>query len=218
MIKVKLKQYMKNKILIPLIIITGLLFNACNNNNADNSQTEISEEHKLDSEETITNENENTELVNFSEETVDDTLADKIKTYINTDFLTEGDLRAISEEQKKFQLYKVDLNNDGDEEIFVNFITSYFCGTGGCTLLLLDSNLELITKFSPTQTLYVENALTNDWSVLLTKSEGKWRELIYEFGTYASNPTMVDAVNKTPSEHAKILFDQNGSKTKTYRF
>ncbi|MGY0407332.1 MAG: hypothetical protein ACWIPJ_03110, partial [Polaribacter sp.] len=120
--------------------------------------------------------------------------------------------------QRKFQLYKVDLNNDGNKEVFVNFMTSYFCGTGGCTILLLNSNLKKINKFTVIRTLYIEKTLQNGWRVLMTKSEGNWVKLMYKNGAYPSNPTVLKPTNELPSENAEILFKEDSSKLKTYNF
>ena len=212
------KKIMNRNLLITFAILTGLFLNSCKNSSSENNQTEVSKEIKSETEETNSVEGREAIVTDYAKESIDDELADKIKSYITTKFLTEGDLRAISEDQRKFQLYKVDLNNDGKDEVFINFITSYFCGTGGCTVLLLTNNLELITRFSPTQTLYVEKSVENDWSVLLTHTEGSWRQLIYENGTYPSNPTMVEAMNQLPNENAEKIFNEDLSKQKTYNF
>ena len=208
---------MKDIKLITLIILTGCLFSSCESASTENSQTQADTELKTESEETIPK-REGAVESDFALQSVDDELADKIKYYLNTDFLTEGDLRAISEDQRKFQLYKVDLNGDGNDEVFVNFMTTYFCGTGGCTVLLLNSDLGLITRFSPVRTLYVEDAFKNGWKVLMTESEQKWRKLIYENSTYPSNPSVVEATNDTPGQQAEKLFDSDYQKSKTYDF
>lgn len=209
---------MNKNILIALIIFAGLFFNSCKNSNSGNNQKEVNQEIKTENVETIPGEEKEAIGSDFAKQSVDDELADKIKNYITSKFLTEGDLRAIKEDQRKFQLYKIDLNNDGNKEVFVNFPTTYFCGTGGCTVLLLNSHLEMITRFSPTRTLYVEKTMQNGWSVLLTNSEGNWRKLIYENGTYPSNPTMVDTITEPPSGQAVIMFDEEGHNPKTYNF
>ncbi|MGV8962078.1 MAG: hypothetical protein ACOH2V_01705 [Candidatus Saccharimonadaceae bacterium] len=201
---------MNKSILITFAIIAGLFFSSCKKSSSVNNQKEEKKEIKIKNEEPI--------VSDYAKQSVDDELADRVKNYITTKFLTEGDLRAISEDQRKFQLYKIDLNNDGKEEIFVNFITSYFCGSGGCTVLLLDNHLELVTRFSPTQTLYVDKTVENGWKVLLTYTEGKLRKLVYENGTYPSNPTMVEAINERPIEEAIKIFEEDFSKQKTYRF
>lgn len=197
---------MNKSILIAFAIITGLVFSSCKNTKTEN---------KTKSETTIP---VGTKDDDYAKRSVDDKLADKIKEYINDKFLTEADNRAITEGQRKFQLYKVDLNNNGNEEVFVKFATSYFCGTGGCTVLLLDNNMDLITKLSPTQDLYVENAVENGYKVLLTYTEGEWRKLVYEKGSYPTNPTMVEATSDEPSEQAEKMFDVESGKLNTYSF
>lgn len=209
---------MKKNILLICVILTVWVFSSCKNNNIENNQ--IDDNIEIKTENKVSNSLEDKELIStyFINKSVDDKLAEKIKSYLINQFLTEGDLRAIKEDQRKFQLYKIDLNNDGNDEVFVNFGTSYFCGSGGCTVLLLKSSLELITRFSPTRTLYVENTFQNGWRVILTVSEGSWRKLIYNNGTYPSNPTMVETKSAPSSEQAEILFDEDIIGLKTYTF
>ena len=192
---------MSKSTLITIAIITGLLFSSCRNNSSENKQVGESDTKSTD----IATQNPNDEL------------AEKINNYITTQFMTEADLRAISEEDKKFQFYAIDLNNDGKQEVFVNFITSYFCGTGGCTVLLLNSDMELITRFSPMGTFFVGELVENGWKVLITRVEGDWTKLIYKNGTYPSNPTLIEIAMDLP-ENAEKIFDEDYSKQKTYSF
>ena len=57
------------------------------------------------------------------------------------------------------------------------------------------------------------------WRILLTKSQGDLKELIYNDGSYPPNPSMVDkAIYDAPSGHAEIMFDPDYSNPKTYSF
>lgn len=208
---------MKTNTLIILMIFTGSLFNSCKNSNLENGSAEAGNDDKIEKQETDTAE-EHTAVTDFAHHYVDDELAEKVKNHIISEFLTAGDLRAIKEDQRKFEIYKIDLNNDGKQEVFVNFMTYYFCGTGGCTLLLLDSDLKRITNFSPTRTLYIEKTEQKDWNVLFTKTEGNWRKLIYKNGSYPSNPTMVKATKESPSKNAEMIFDEHTIQPKIYTF
>ncbi|MBD0825232.1 hypothetical protein [Aestuariibaculum marinum] len=156
----------------------------------------------------------------YASQSVNDALAEQIKDFITTQYLSEGDLNIIDASQRKFQLYQIDLNNDGKNEVFVNFMTSYFCGTGGCTILLLSPELKTITRFTVTRTpLWVEPSMKNGWKIILTRSLGELKELTYANGTYPSNPSMVEkAPYDAASGHAEILFDDNFSPPKTYSF
>lgn len=196
---------MKIKIATLALVFSGILFTSCKDQNSKDALTET---QKIEVEEVAKPEfeNENDELV------------DKVKTYLTKEYLTEADLRAISEDQRKFQIQEIDLNNDGKEEVFVNFMTSYFCGTGGCIILLLNDQIEPITKFTVTRTpLYVEKAMENGWNIIMTQSEGKWRKLIYKDGSYSSNPSIVEISSEAPTENTFKIFDDN-SGLETYDF
>jgi hypothetical protein len=207
---------MYKTIAIVATIFIGLLFCSCKNDTPKNNQ--------IDSVKTVEGREKVLDTIKekippkYVKQSVDDTLAAKIKNYITAGFLTKNDLKAIPENQRKFQFYKIDLNNDGKNEVFVNFLTSYFCGSGGCTLLLLDHKLAKINKFTATRTLFVEQTLQNNWRVILTESEGSWRKLVYINGSYPSNPSMVKTTDEFPGDESEILFQEGSSKLKTYTF
>lgn len=191
-----------------IIIFVALTFSSCKNQNskedASSKSTKIEAEEELG---TPSFGNEKTELVA------------KIKNYIINNYLTEADLRAIAEDDRKFQLYQIDLNDDGKKEIFVDFKTSYFCGTGGCSLLLLNNQIEPITKFTVTRTpLYVERNLDNGWKAIWIQSDGKWRKLTFKDGSYPSNPSIVEVSSDSPPKDAEVLFEDNNDELKTYSF
>lgn len=190
------------------LIFAGVLFNSCKNQEVKDSSTEI-------------NNIETGEPVVIESENIDEnsTLINNIENYILTEYLTERDLRTIPKDQRKFQLALFDLNNDGKDEIFINFITHYFCGTGGCNVLLLNDKMESITEFTVTRTpIYIEKSLENDWRILMLQSEEKWRKLIFKDGSYPSNPSLVEISKSLPTESADILFDNDAKTLKTYNF
>lgn len=156
----------------------------------------------------------------YTPATVNDDLAVKLADYIWTQILSANEINLIPIEQRKFQLYQIDLNGDGKNEIIINFMTSYFCGSGGCSLMLLNANLEKITYFTVMRTpLYAETTIQNNWRILLTRSEGELKELVYNNGTYPSNPSVLNkAPYDAPSGHAEIIFDNTFSPAKTYPF
>lgn len=194
-----------------------LVLGSCRNSTAETSQDV--EVIKSDALENAAPDQEGSISI-FIAQSVNDELAIQIKDYIADEFLSPGELDLIPEFQRKFQLYEIDLNADGKNEVFVNFITSYFCGTGGCTILLLNEHLKPITKFRVTRTpLFAETTKENGWRILLTRSQGELKELVYKNGSYPSNPSIIDkALYDAPSGHAEILFDETFSKAKTYEF
>lgn len=153
------------------------------------------------------------EVIEFQEPKADALGSDVVlgvSNFIKNELLTEADLKAMAETDRQFKLYSIDLNNDGKKETFVSLSGSYFCGSGGCTMLLLDSNYKLITKFTVMQgSVFVEPTVENDWKVLTVKSGGEWKSLVYASGTYPSNPSVVaKASYDAPSGHAEVVFDE----------
>ena len=212
------------KILSASLIVITFFSVSCKEQSDKNSKKKVEVntdkiKAEIDSESKTNSEQKNLSF-EFAKQSVNDKLAIEIKNYIITKLLTIEDLKLIPEDQRKFQIYQIDLNNDGENEIFVNFITSYFCGSGGCTILLLNNQLKPITKFTATRTpLFAEQMLKNGWRILLTKSEGELKEMVYNDGTYPSNPSLIEkAPYDAPSGHSEIMFDINFSNPKTYNF
>lgn len=72
---------------------------------------------------------------------------------------------------------RVDLNDDGLDEVFVYLMGSFFCGTGGCDLLLFTdtkNGYSLINEFSTVRIpVIVSNEKTNGWkNITWLKSGG----------------------------------------------
>ena len=155
----------------------------------------------------------------FVAQSVDDQLAKNIKNFLINNYLKD-DLAVMNDSDRKFQMYKIDLNNDGNDEVFVRFLTPYFCGTGGCTFLLLDSKEKIITNFTVTNApIFAEQTYKNDWQILLVRDAGVFKELVYKNGSYPTNPSLLEkAPYDAPSGHAEIMFDENFSNCKTYNF
>lgn len=149
----------------------------------------------------------------------DDQMAANIKNFLTLDYL-KNDLSLMTENDRKFQFYKVDINGDKKDEYFVNLMSPYFCGTGGCTVVLLDHESNVINRFTVMETpIYLENNKTNKWKNILVFSKGKLKVLEYKNGKYPSNPSVVsDAPYDAPSGHAIVMFDENFAKPKTYTF
>lgn len=171
---------------------------------------------KIQKKEIIINKNPSIE---YAQGTTDEAIASKIKHYLTTDYL-KNDIKFMSKEDRKFQFQTVDLNNDGQQEIFINFITPYFCGSGGCTLLLLDNDWKTITRFTVTSTpIMIEPNKEQKWAVLLVKDNGVWKDLLYKNGKYPSNPSLLSKSKvDAPSGHAQVIFSEEFSPAKTFDF
>ncbi|KFC21308.1 hypothetical protein [Epilithonimonas lactis] len=141
-------------------------------------------------------------------ENKDDT-TEKVAHYIANEYLTPGDLKAIPMSERKFRYQTIDLNTDGKMEIFVSFFTPYFCGSGGCSMVLLDDHLKPITKFTvTTPPLYAEQETTDGWKTLLVQDRDGWKQLTFKDGKYPSNPSVLPASTKEPSDYAQGIFTE----------
>jgi len=155
---------------------------------------------------------------NYDPATNDDQMGANIKNFLVNDFLKD-DMAGLSENDHKFQFYKIDINNDGKDEYFVRFMSSYFCGTGGCTILLLDHESNIITKFTVMDPpIFVEKG-TQGWGTILVRSGGELKELKFNNGKYPSNPSVLPkAPYDAPSGNAWVMFNDEYMASKTYTF
>jgi len=153
---------------------------------------------------------------NFSVQSVDDLMSKNIANFLTQSYL-KNDLQFLSENDRKFQFYKIDLNDDGKKEYFVRFMSSYFCGTGGCTFLLLDRYAEVINKFTVMDApIYISKDKTNGWKKLIVQSVGKFKELIFDGKSYPSNPSVAPDSKTQPGADFEIIFDDKNLSSKTY--
>lgn len=148
-----------------------------------------------------------------------DSTALRVKSFLINNYLV-NDLKVMEDNDRKFQYENIDLNDDGIPETFVRFSSSYFCGSGGCTFLLLDSKQNIITKFTVMEApLFVEKTKKNGWAILLVKDKGVYKELGFNGKKYPSNPSILPrAKYDAPSGHANVLFDKAFSESKINEF
>lgn len=198
---------MKPRVFSIVWVLVVLINWACENQGSNKSTTETKKMVEIDDDDELQSN------PNFAK------LLDQIENYILTEYLTERDLRKLSKNQRKFQLYQIDLNNDGKQEIFIRFFTSYFCEPDGCDVVLLNDRLKPITKFSLMGSpIYIEETTENDWKTIKVQSNGKWRTLVYDGHSYPSNPSLLKLSQNPPNDNAVSLFDPKLKKPKTYSF
>lgn len=107
----------------------------------------------------------------------------------------------IDDNSKKFIFFEYDLNEDGKKEILVGLTGGYFCGTGGCTQLLLDDQGNVITQFSVSgNPVVIDTNKTNGWKDLFIYSGSKYRIVKFNGKTYPSNPSILPELKVTPGD------------------
>lgn len=204
------------KIITTLSICLFLVFFSCKKegNTPETIKDTLNHQDTVAAKETL-----KTDSKDFVPQSTDEQTANNIKNFLVNDFLKD-EISFLKPEDRKFQFYRIDLNDDGKEEIFVRFMSSYFCGSGGCTFLLLNKYGEIITKFTVTRApIFAEPTKVNGWSLLLVKDAGVFKELRFKEGTYPSNPSLLPkAPYDAPSGHAQVLFGDGIYDCKTFEF
>ncbi len=184
------------------IILIGIILVTCNKN----KETKPSlDNNKFDN-------------IKYEIATRDSLMAKNIQNFLTLYYLKD-DLKFIPKEERKFQFYKIDLNSDGKDEYFVRLFGSYFCGSGGCTFLLLDRYAEVITKFTvSTPPFYVFKETHKGWKILSVFSAGENRLLKFNGKSYPSNPSIAPNYDLKSYTLLKSLFDDNNLKSYTYYY
>jgi hypothetical protein len=124
------------------------------------------------------------------------------------DSILKADLAGMDSSARKFVFSEMDLNADGQNEIFVGFTGGYFCGSGGCTIMLLDNKGIAITQFTVSEyPVIVDNNKTNGWSDLIINSNGKNHLMKFDGKKYPSNPSVQPVYKMTPGDSLPRVLD-----------
>jgi hypothetical protein len=127
------------------------------------------------------------------------TIEDSTRTFLKNYFKEDLTNNWIDSNSRKFIYELYDLNGDGQKEIFIGLTGPYFCGSGGCTCLLLNSNYQLINRFTVTDfPIILSNERSNDWLNLIIKSGSTFHLMRFNGKKYPSNPSMQRAITTAP--------------------
>ena len=121
--------------------------------------------------------------------------------------ILKKELTGVDSLGRKFVYFQADLNGDKKDEYFVGFTGMNWCGSGGCTALLLSSDYKLITQFTVVSFPFIIlGEKTKGWSDLAVHSGGGDRLLKWNGRTYPKNPSVVPKYQtKTGEERLKAL-------------
>ncbi len=117
----------------------------------------------------------------------------------------------------RYYYNKVDLNDDGNPEIFVYLVGSSVCGTGGCSGAIFkqeDKEYKLLSRFSLVRNpVIISNTKTNGYRDIIMHISGGgiesfFAQLKYDGTTYPSNPSIEPEINpNTKLEGIAIIAD-----------
>lgn len=126
-------------------------------------------------------------------------------------------------EGRKFMYASVDLNDDGKNEYIVGMVGSSFCGSGGCTILVLTNTFNQSSAISVADyPIYIgfpgSKEVTKKYSNLYVYSKGKgYVKLAWNGTKYSpSNASMAPAVSDDIKK-GKVPFLEMPA-TKVYTF
>jgi hypothetical protein len=138
----------------------------------------------------------------------------------------EGNPASAEERSTRYAAAFVDLKDDGQREAIVYFIGANWCGSGGCSCLILardGSSYSVITQTSVTQLpIRVLSTKTNGWHDLAVGvagggiQPGYEARLRFDGSTYPSNPTVPPAQELRTKVEGKIVIPADATGTPLY--
>ncbi len=160
----------------------------------------------------------------YAKETVNEASALKLEKFLRSYF--KKDLSVMDSNDRKFSFYEIDLNDDRKPEFFIWLRSPYFCGTGGCTFLLLDQDMKFIQRFTVMDPpVFRSSNLTNGWhDLILISSQSAektvFRHLKFDSASkkYPTNPSLVAESEVAPAGSDFIMWDENFSRAKEFVF
>jgi hypothetical protein len=105
------------------------------------------------------------------------------------------ELESMMPGDRKFSAEWIDLNGDGSEELFAVLVSPYFCGTGGCTWLVINYDGTVLTRGSVAgYPVYVGEVGSESYRTLYVRSGGSYHVMEFSNGSYPSNPSVEPAI------------------------
>ena len=142
-----------------------------------------------------------------------------VKASLQLEYKVDLEKKFIDSNSRRFIFFEYDLNDDGTKEIFVGLTGSYFCGTGGCTIYLLDSQSKLINTFTVAgYPIVIDNNKTNGWKDLFIHSGKKDRIVKFDGKKYPTNPSTLPALTMPPGDGLSRALDFEHEPYPWFRF
>jgi len=121
-----------------------------------------------------------------------------------------------------YNFVRFDLNGDKRREAIaiVNSPYGYWCGTHGCTMLIMkahDNKFTLVNSIQPVrEPIYISRTKTKGWNNLIVRISGRWDEtknvlLRYDGSKYPKNPTKLVEYPVNPinnPDFIRVLYDE----------
>lgn len=103
----------------------------------------------------------------------------------------------------------VDLNNDGVSDAIVLLQGMGWCGSGGCTMLILrggDAGYAVVSRSTVTkEPVRVAQSVSHGWRDIIVHSDGAEKLMRFAGNGYPLNPSMQSAATQEQADSAKIV-------------
>lgn len=153
---------------------------------------------------------------------------EKIQSFLYQKYKSDIDQGFLEASNRQFSYYEVDLNDDGKNEYFIQLEGNYFCGSGGCSIYLLNNDFTKNTYFTVTEPpIFVSSKKTNNWHDLIIEGDYDPNQGIINYihlkynkttGSYPSNPSVLEKINIAPSGHDFVMWHDEFSIAKSSSF
>jgi hypothetical protein len=142
----------------------------------------------------------------YAPKSADSAIASQLKKALPV--ILEKQLTGIEQEGRRFVYFPYDLNDDGVEEIFVGFTGMNWCGSGGCTALLLSGDYKLLTYFTVVDFPFsILEQKTKGYKDLVVYSGGSDRLLKWTGSGYPRNPSVAPKFSNAKSDSSTKALD-----------
>jgi hypothetical protein len=144
----------------------------------------------------------------------------KTKHRINN-FLIEYFELDTSDTNSSFSFVSVDLNQDSKKEYLVALYGMNFCGSGGCTMLILNNNFTLNSYITLLQLpIYISvNNFSAGWKdIYIPKRDGKFALMQSNGNSYPLNPSTTKETEKIPFDNCDKYLTYNKSDRIQFKF
>lgn len=212
---------MKDKKIV--VLFTFLLCWACNQNQVKNGTSKEIKNDTIKSKQIVGS--SDTVKVGYAPETTNIETAKKIRKFLFDKHKKDISKGLLTENERKFSFYAVDLNEDAKNEYFIKL---NFCGTGGCSFYLLNNDFTVNTYFTVTEPpIFRTSTITNGWHDLILFGDYNQENGVENYihlkysatkGKYPSNPSLLKKSKIAPNGHDFVMWHDNFSMAKTFIF
>lgn len=205
-----------------LVLLFAILTYSCKN--SSNNQTTGSESNVDDS--TVSYTVNDTSNTYYSPNTTNPITAEKIKNFLalqNKSYYND-----LTDQDKKFSFYEIDLNGDSLNEYIIYLEGPYFCGSGGCSFYLLNNDFKVNTYFTVTDPpIFRSSNKTNGWNDLILYGDFNENGGVKNFihlrydnakKQYPQNPSLIKKIDIAPSGEDYVMWKEGFSEAKKYTF